>query len=202
MKGMPGHTFELVGGDLALDFVNTIHDWTVPDSRDYLAGFNDALQFGEESGVLSRAEARRQAGRPATGELQRLRELRGRLERIFRAVTTDHTPAAADLDDLVRQAAEAGAAARLVGSRGRVVRQIDADAAKQATLRFRVVEAAIALLTSARLERLKSCPSCGWLFLDTSKNRSRRWCDMATCGSIDKARRYYRRTRRRQSAAH
>jgi predicted RNA-binding Zn ribbon-like protein len=199
---MPGHTFELVGGDLALDFVNTIHDWTVPDSRDYLAGFNDALQFGEESGVLSRAEARRQAGRPATGELRRLHELRGRLERICRAMTTNHTPAAADLDDLVREAAEAAGAARLVGSRGRVVRQIDANAANQATLRFRIVEAAIALLTSARLERLKSCPSCGWLFLDTSKNRSRRWCDMATCGSIDKARRYYRRRRRRQSSAH
>jgi predicted RNA-binding Zn ribbon-like protein len=199
---MPGHTFELVGGDLALDFVNTIHDWTVSDSRDYLAGFRDALQFGEESGALSRAEVRRQAGGRVTGELQRLRKLRGRLERIFRAVTTDHTPAAADLDDLVREAAEAAGAARLLGSRGRVIRQIDADAANQATLRFRVVEAAIALLTSARLERLKSCPSCGWLFLDTSKNRSRRWCDMATCGSIDKARRYYRRRRRRQSSAH
>jgi predicted RNA-binding Zn ribbon-like protein len=199
---MPGHTFELVGGDLALNFVNTIHDWTVPDSRDYLAGFNDALQFGEESGALSRAEARRQAGRLATGELRRLRDLRGRLKRIFRAVTTDHTPAAADLDDLVRQAAEAAGAARLVGSRGQVVRQIDADAANRATLRFRIVEAAIALLTSARLERLKSCPSCGWLFLDMSKNRSRRWCDMATCGSIEKARRYYRRTRRRHSTAH
>ncbi|MGH7701051.1 MAG: CGNR zinc finger domain-containing protein [Gemmatimonadales bacterium] len=40
---------------------------------------------------------------------------------------------------------------------------------------------------------MKSCPSCGWFFLDASKNRSRRWCSMATCGSSAKARRYYRR---------
>jgi predicted RNA-binding Zn ribbon-like protein len=49
------------------------------------------------------------------------------------------------------------------------------------------------LLTQGQLDRLGECPSCGWLFLDTSKNRRRRWCSMATCGSRDKARRYYER---------
>ncbi|MFD0480100.1 CGNR zinc finger domain-containing protein [Nonomuraea thailandensis] len=35
------------------------------------------------------------------------------------------------------------------------------------------------------------CPSCGWLFLDTTRNGSRRWCSMAMCGSQVKSRRYY-----------
>jgi len=38
---------------------------------------------------------------------------------------------------------------------------------------------------------VKECPGCGWLFLDRSSNGSRRWCDMQTCGSRDKMRRFY-----------
>src|ERR671930_579256 len=59
-----------------------------------------------------------------------------------------------------------------------------------------VVWSAAELLTSGPLERVRECPgddTCGWLFLDTSRNGSRRWCDMRTCGNRAKARRYYRR---------
>ncbi|UVI36299.1 CGNR zinc finger domain-containing protein [Brevibacterium spongiae] len=56
-------------------------------------------------------------------------------------------------------------------------------------------QSAIDELTGTRLDRLKSCPSCHWLFIDTSRNRSRRWCSMQTCGGRDKALRHYRRTR-------
>ena len=61
------------------------------------------------------------------------------------------------------------------------------------TLRWEVATSAVDLLTAGRLDRVGECPACGWLFLDTSKNRSRRWCSMATCGGRDKARRYYAR---------
>ena len=40
------------------------------------------------------------------------------------------------------------------------------------------------------LERFKACQSCGWCYYDTTKNRSRRWCDMALCGSREKVRAY------------
>jgi predicted RNA-binding Zn ribbon-like protein len=60
-------------------------------------------------------------------------------------------------------------------------------------LGWEVAVSAIELLTQGPVDRLGECPSCGWLFLDTSKNRRRRWCSMATCGSRDKARRYYER---------
>jgi predicted RNA-binding Zn ribbon-like protein len=57
-----------------------------------------------------------------------------------------------------------------------------------------VVWSAAELLTSGPLERVRECPgddTCGWLFLDTSRNGSRRWCDMRTCGNRAKARRHY-----------
>ncbi len=189
------HRFELVGGDLALDFLNTIHDWTVPEARDYLPDFAAALRFGAAAGGLTTRELRRLAAKPVGSELRRLRELRARLERIFRAALVERAPFAADLESLARDAADAARAARLRRTKQHLTRAISLDVAGAATLRWRVVEAALALLTSERFARVKSCPACGWFFLDTSKNKSRRWCSMATCGSNAKARRYYWRAK-------
>jgi predicted RNA-binding Zn ribbon-like protein len=60
-----------------------------------------------------------------------------------------------------------------------------------------VVHDAAGLLTSEELDRVGQCDDdrCGWLFLDTSRNRSRRWCSMEDCGNRAKARRYYERKR-------
>jgi predicted RNA-binding Zn ribbon-like protein len=73
------------------------------------------------------------------------------------------------------------------------MRQIALDKAGPAVLRLRIVEAAVALLLSDAIAQVKSCPGCGWLFLDATKNHSRRWCRMSDCGARAKARRYYRR---------
>jgi predicted RNA-binding Zn ribbon-like protein len=51
---------------------------------------------------------------------------------------------------------------------------------------------------TGELERLKACQSCGVPFHDTTKNRSRRWCEMATCGSREKTRAY--RARKKAAA--
>ncbi len=60
-----------------------------------------------------------------------------------------------------------------------------------------LARSAVELLTSPALERLKLCEAddCGWLFVDASRNRSRRWCDMSGCGNLAKVRRF--RARRR-----
>ena len=62
----------------------------------------------------------------------------------------------------------------------------------------RIADAAAELLESTELERLKACGGCGWFFLDRSKNRSRRWCSMNTCGASAKAKTYYRRRNSRR----
>ena len=49
------------------------------------------------------------------------------------------------------------------------------------------------ILTTANMEKIKECPSCGGLFIDRTKNGKRRWCDMKVCGSNEKAKRYYHR---------
>ena len=60
-----------------------------------------------------------------------------------------------------------------------------------------VARSAAELMTSPDLPFVRECASydCGWLFMDTTKNRSRRWCDMSTCGNRAKGRRHYERKR-------
>ncbi len=66
-----------------------------------------------------------------------------------------------------------------------------------------VARSAVELLTSGRRARVRECEGangCGWLFIDTSKNGRRRWCDMKVCGNRAKARRHRQRTSTEDSA--
>jgi predicted RNA-binding Zn ribbon-like protein len=199
---MSEHELILRGGNPALDFINTVHDWTVAEPDDYLEEFADAVRFGEMAGLLTRADTEHSRRRAPRQELARLIELRALLKRIFEARLSGQPPARTDLDALAADLAEAARATRLVaGARRReslpapMIREVLAEEAGDATLRLRIVDAAVSLLVSDAMARVKSCPSCGWFFLDVSKNRSRRWCSMDTCGAITKSRRYYHRTK-------
>jgi predicted RNA-binding Zn ribbon-like protein len=197
------HRFKLVGGHPALDFINTVHDWTVSEQHDYLSEFADAIRFGEAVGLLTRADDLRLRRRTTHVELRRLRELRALLKRIFQMRLSGEAPSTADLGELSANLAEAARATRLtVATQPRrslipMRREITVEKAGDALLRLRIAEAAASLLVSVAMLRVKSCPACGWFFLDVSKNRSRRWCSMDTCGAVVKARRYYRRLKER-----
>jgi predicted RNA-binding Zn ribbon-like protein len=194
---MRAYRYELVGGHPAMDFLNTIHDWKVRDPLDRLADFSDVVGFAVAAGLLRRSEARHLAERSGgSAELRQLHELRARLARVFQAMLASSAPDAADLDRLAQDAARAAAVTQLRPSRGAVARTIAFDDAGVEVVRWRIVEAAVALLTSERLRDVKACPNCGWFFVDTSKNRSRRWCSMRMCGSAVKSRRYYQRRKR------
>jgi len=203
---MSEHELILRGGNPALDFINTVHDWTVAEPDDYLEEFADAVRFGEMAGLLTRADTEHSRRRAPRLELARLVELRALLKRIFEARLSGQEPARTDLDALAANFAEAARATRLLANARRgeslpapMMRQVVAEKAGDATLRLRIVDAAVSLLVSDAMARVKSCPSCGWFFLDVSKNRSRRWCSMDSCGAVTKSRRYYRRAKARGS---
>lgn len=206
--GMSERELTLRGGNPALDFINTVHDWTVAELDDYLVEFADAIRFGEMAGLLTRADSEHSRRRAPRQELARLIELRALLKRIFEARLSGQEPARLDLDALATEFAEAARATRLVADVRRgdsepapIMRQVVAEQAGDATLRLRIVDAAVSLLISDAMARVKSCPACGWFFLDVSKNRSRRWCSMDSCGAVTKSRRYYRRAKERGSPA-
>ncbi len=200
-----GFTFELTGGALCLDFVNTLEHRGEPGrEQEHLHAYADLLDWCRQARVLPRPHLVRLRGRAlrsqwrAKAVLRRAVILREALYRIFSAVAAGRNATEGDLKLLDAFAAATSAKQRLLLRYGRLRwewRKPDADL--HAPL-WPVVRSAVELLTSARCAAVRECaaPDCAWLFLDHSRNRSRRWCDMSVCGNRAKARRFYRRTRK------
>jgi predicted RNA-binding Zn ribbon-like protein len=196
-------TFDLSGGALCLDFANTLDDRPSPVPNDSLAAYPDILEFTRQSGSLPEGhlafldtEALRS---PEAAEAARARaiEVREAIYRLFAALADEQPVPASDLSALNRALGEALAHACVVeDGRGFAWGWPD-DPIDLAAPLWPVVRSAADLLTSPELSSLRLCASesCAWLFLDTSRNGSRRWCSMRTCGNRAKARRHHARVR-------
>jgi predicted RNA-binding Zn ribbon-like protein len=199
----PSPRFELSGGAPCLDFANTWSDRGRPETEK-LRGYPDLLGFALQAGLLTSGEEGLLAGRAeresraADAAFARGRDLRENLYRIFSAVAASRAPAAADLERLNAALPEALSHLRLERrGAGFVWRWAALDAAEgplEAPL-WSFLRSAAELLTSGARQQVRECAGggCTWLFLDRSRNRSRRWCSMETCGNRAKAQRHYRR---------
>ncbi|MDG4808764.1 CGNR zinc finger domain-containing protein [Micromonospora sp. WMMD1120] len=193
----------LVGGNIALDLVNTRSGPPVgPPDDDVLTGYPELVAWGAYTGVLDKPEAaalRRLSradpagARAAFGLSLRIRD---DIDEVFRAVASGRSPTAPALTRLRDHETEALGHAHLDGDNG-FGWTWRADRTLARPVRP-VVHAAVELLTAGTLDRIKACEGCRFLFTDESKNRSRRWCSMDDCGKSAKIRRYVaaRRTRR------
>ena len=197
-----GDPFEISGGHPALDFANTISRRHVPeDSRERLTHYGRLVSWGLQAGLVAardgerlRAEAR---GRPraAAAALRRAVTVREAIFSVFVAIARGERAPAVALDALNAALPSALAALRVGPERGGFGWSFAHEETDLAPMLAPVLRAAADLLTSADLERVRECGSdtCFWLFLDHSKNGTRRWCDMKVCGNRAKARRHYQR---------
>jgi predicted RNA-binding Zn ribbon-like protein len=196
-------TVELVGGDLAFDLVNTASARRDGPFRERLLTYDDLVRWAERVELLGPTRARLlRSGahaRPAdaAAALERMRALREAIYRVFSAIALENDPAPEDIGHI--QAAAADAA-----SRRRIVRRTEGqfhyewpDSTDLEQLAWPVAVSAADLLVFGEHARIKECATdnCNWLFIDSSRNRSRRWCDMKDCGNRAKARRHYHRSR-------
>ncbi len=192
---------KLVGGAPCLDFTNTL-SWRGRDApEEALHDYRDLVEWSRRSGVLDEAETERlrnQAAlspRHADAVYIRSIELREALYRIFNTAYEDAEPAEADLKTLNQILSEALSNKTLSKTGGAYTMQYDSEPPEYVL--WKLADSAYELLTSMDLQRVKRCASdeCSWLFLDLSRNRSRRWCSMESCGNRMKAKRHYHRTR-------
>jgi len=199
-----GFLFELSGGHPALDLANTVDLRPSGSPRELLPDYEALASWSEQSGLLTPesagallAEARRRP-RQADAVLQRARRLREELFELFSAAAAGEPLPSGALDLLNQELSTAATHLRLESESGRGVWRWTADDSLERML-WPVARAAAELLTSPQLERVRECQAegCAWLFLDLSRNRSRRWCDMAVCGNRDKVRRFRAARRRR-----
>lgn len=188
----PIAAIRLDGGRLCLDFVNTIHDRYAADVEDYLQQPQHFIQWCARVGALSPDEGVRvpHAMRERVALMREVVTLRHRLHALF-AARIDNLPLpAAAVRGLDRWLHRAWAS-QTFGTDGSL--HWRADARDTRLPLKRIALDALDLLgdpSAARLRRCANTTSCGWLFLDTSKNQRRRWCAMETCGTVHKMQRY------------
>jgi predicted RNA-binding Zn ribbon-like protein len=198
------YVFDLDGGNLCLDFANTRGF-----SSEHLHTYADLLSFASQAKLLTpdqaarlQTEAERVSG-AAQSTFEGGARLRNAVRKIFKAAANQERPEQVDLDILNADLAVSLPHARVV--LGETVDDFTwawDDAVDLSAPLWPIARSAAELLVSDEergLVRECGAGDCAWLFLDTSKNRSRQWCSMQSCGNREKARRHYQRVRERRT---
>jgi predicted RNA-binding Zn ribbon-like protein len=201
--------FDLTGGLLCLDFANTVDDRTEVHPQELLNSYNDLVSWSQQAHVLTEQEAQRllekAARRPseASRVLKRAVAIREAIFRIFKAVAEDASPEDEDLVSLSAAVADAQNHAQIVLKANGFIWDWAGIAGDLDRMLWPIVRSAADFLTSDDLDTVRVCASdsCNWLFLDTSKNHSRRWCNMKSCGNREKAHRFYVRKKSSSTAS-
>jgi predicted RNA-binding Zn ribbon-like protein len=199
-------SLELVGGRLCLDFVNTATARGRAGHRDYLCSYDALLAWGRHTGVITAKQsqilATSAAGSPqaAIAALNLSITLREAIYRVLGLAARGSRAAGADLLQ-VNSAFRQACLHRAIRPRAAGFDWgWEFDPGDLRAILWPVVLSATELLTSPDLARVRQCAreECQWLFFDSSKNGSRRWCSMAACGSRVKSQRFYHRKRRQR----
>jgi predicted RNA-binding Zn ribbon-like protein len=201
--------FQLVGGEICLDFCNTVGGKREGIARENLHSYDDLLSWYEQAALIepTQAEALHQAAlsRPqeAATALVRAIRLRESIYNILFAVARSKPPKAEDVQNLNSELASSLGRLRLTRQKGAAGFQwtwAAGDIGFDHPLGPIARSAADLLTHPDLLARIHQCKgdNCGWLFLDASKNHSRCWCDMRDCGNRAKVRRH--RDRRAKDA--
>jgi predicted RNA-binding Zn ribbon-like protein len=193
--------FDLSGGHLALDFANSVSRRDSPEKTvEHIAGYRDLISFALQSKLLAPEEAaamEREASsqqRSASQALRKGLELREAMFRSFIRLAANKSAPPDDLALIEHAATDALSHRRIVRTNGGYRWEWDRDPKLEKIL-WAIAASAADLVVSDDLRKLRECEAsdCYWLFLDNSRNRSRRWCAMNSCGNREKARRHYRR---------
>ena len=196
----------LVGGNALLDLANTQSGppGGAPDSE-ALHSYDDLVRWDRRMGLLDDAQARRLSAvarrhpRLAASAFDRARRLRADAYDTFEAIAADRSPSRNSVDRLQAAAAESLSHASLAAEGGRfAVRWAASDDLDLAW--WPVAHAGLELLLRGPLDRVKGCGGCRYLFVDETKNRSRRWCSMDDCGTREKMRTYVAKRAARRAA--
>ncbi|MFZ1006291.1 MAG: ABATE domain-containing protein [Candidatus Sulfotelmatobacter sp.] len=208
--------FELIAGNLCLDFVNTLDNRPSGEPKELLENYYDLAHFGEDAGILTREQLRllfeqvRLMPNEADEAVRRARDLREALHEIFSALMNRQTAPHLAMEKLNANLHDAALHSRLVQptevqpkasesekSQGPLVWRFDDVTSSFNAILWPIARAAAELLASNDVALVRTCssPACQWFFLDTSKNHRRRWCDMKVCGNRAKVRKFYARKR-------
>jgi predicted RNA-binding Zn ribbon-like protein len=191
-------------GWLCLDFANTV-GWHASNSpEESLNKYADLIEWSLNRGIISGDAKdellRRSEEKPieAQAVLEKAREVRENIYRILSDTAHGHPIKIVDLKEFNKALASMLSHSRLAAYEGELRWHWDSRPDKLDSVIWPVVKSAVDLMTSEAIKRVGQCADekgCGWLFWDSSRNRSRRWCDMSDCGNRAKVRRFYAKSK-------
>jgi predicted RNA-binding Zn ribbon-like protein len=202
--------FKFRGGVPCLDFVNTLA-WRLTDRPvEYLGSYEDLLAWGRQASLLAPEETEMLSGWAAThpeearATLSRAVALREALHRVLSVVIAGEPQDEGALSTLNLELSVALSRLRVAPAAGDAyvwAWERDGEDGGGPLLErplWPVARSAAELLTSAKLGRVKVCggEGCGWMFLDESRNASRKWCESRDCGNRERVRQYLARKKR------
>ena len=192
---------KLLGGRLCLDFVNTL-DWRGTDSpQEFLKSYDDLVKWSRHAGICSQPESVKlakmaeQLNAGANKALNRALKLREAIYRLFAAGITNQNPLKDDLAIFNENLSRSMKDSQIVPTADGYAWDITGNQTNLDWILNPIVRSAAEILVSDERKKVKACAdsACGWLFIDVSRNRSRRWCDMQDCGNRAKATRFYQK---------
>jgi predicted RNA-binding Zn ribbon-like protein len=195
--------FELTGGAVCLDFVNTLGD-RPRSTEESLDSYDDILRWSRQAQTLPTADLDELESlaheRPEStpGIFKSAIALREMLYRIFSGLACGEKATEDDLELLNSALSKAMRQLEIRERDGAFEWEWGGPSRALDRPLWPVIRSAAELLTSRETKQIRECASdtCSWLFIDRSRNRRRRWCDMTTCGNRAKARRHYERRKR------
>jgi predicted RNA-binding Zn ribbon-like protein len=178
-----------VAGHLALDFCNTAGEHLADTPNEKLLDWESFIRWAAQVGLIAPKTYADLLRSPAP--IAKILELREAIYRVALAIARGVIIPQADLL-VLREHAKAPKPA--IASAHRTLQWSPDPLRASAQLRSLLAGEALSLFCSPRSSRIGVCDggNCGWLFLDDSRGKRRRWCDMKDCGNRAKARRYYR----------
>ena len=193
---------KLLGGRLCLDFANTA-DWHATDQHiEFLTSYSELVLWSKHTGILHEKHANSllkgtpHCSKDASAVLKRAIGLREAIYRIFSAISDGNMPNEDDLSIFNTELSKAMGRSQITMKDDEFSWNWTGGKDAMDRMLWPIVDDAARLLTSKERFRIGKCmdDKCGWLFLDTSRNRSRRWCSMKDCGNRAKARRHYKQS--------
>lgn len=176
----------LDGGNLALNFINTIKDRLVAEPKDYLTGKDEWIAWLKRVAIYEDEELDE-----VSFNLKEIIKKREFLHRVFQGLVFHREIEEKDLKcfDLLLQKIRRSTKIFVIDNTPQEHLEINPNNLNSYILKIGKV--AYKLLMSEEIDRIKECGNCGWLYYDSSKNKCRKWCNMDTCGNEVKARKYY-----------
>jgi predicted RNA-binding Zn ribbon-like protein len=195
--------YMMVGERLCMDFINTV-SWreSAEKRRDWFTSYAKLVDWCIHAEVLTGQQAKslliksKEKPSEAGDVLKQAIEMREVMYQIFKDISKETSPHPRDLERFNEYVSRFYQSMQVILEKDHYTLKFKNTGKTLDTMLPPILQSAVDILVSKNdLERIKQCEGdpCGWLFFDTSRNRSRRWCSMADCGNRAKARRFYQK---------